>query len=197
MRVGLFAVICAALLSMPVEAKLYRWVDENGKVQYSDKPPLTDPKSGVSEVDSTGRVVKEPPKKISPEEKARQQEELALQKEQQRRDRALLQSFSKPEEVDLLRDRQIDTIKGGIQTNGLRRQSAQEKLDRIDKQIAGMQKRKKQIPADLDADRAVAQKEIDDIDADSKKKTADIEVVRKRAEDDKKRLIELKAGMVH
>ena len=28
-----------SFISMPVSAQLYKWVDENGKTQYSDKPP--------------------------------------------------------------------------------------------------------------------------------------------------------------
>lgn len=37
MRYGL---ILLFLLSSPVMAQLYKWTDENGKVQYSDQPPL-------------------------------------------------------------------------------------------------------------------------------------------------------------
>ncbi|SMC21204.1 protein of unknown function [Andreprevotia lacus DSM 23236] len=195
--IGIVAVTCAALLALPAQAKLYRWVDENGKVQYSDKPPQTDPKSGISEVDTRGRVIKEPEKKISEEEKARLQAEETKQKEIQRRDRALLQSFSKPEEVDILRDRQIEAVQGQLQTNKLRRQTAEDKLARINKNADTLKKRNKPLPADMEADRAVIQKEIDDIDADSKKKLANIEDIKKRAEDDKKRLVELKALNAH
>ena len=197
MRSVIFVGLMATLLSLPVQAKLYRWVDENGKVQFSDKPPQTSPQSSVSEVDSRGRVIKAPVKPISDEEKAKQQEAQAKLKEQQRRDRALLQSFSSPKDVDFLRDRQIESIQATIQTNKLRRQTAEGKLARIDDQIAKLQKRKRAVPVDLDAERAIAQKELDDIDADTRKQFAAIEEVKQRAEDDKKRLIELQAGQAH
>ena len=33
-------VLCALLAGIPAEAQqIYRWVDENGRVQYTDKPP--------------------------------------------------------------------------------------------------------------------------------------------------------------
>ena len=31
--------ICALLACIPAEAQIYRWVDGNGRVQYTDKPP--------------------------------------------------------------------------------------------------------------------------------------------------------------
>lgn len=33
---------CLSFFSMPVTAQLYKWVDENGKTQYSDQPPPSD-----------------------------------------------------------------------------------------------------------------------------------------------------------
>ncbi|WP_035054822.1 DUF4124 domain-containing protein [Andreprevotia chitinilytica] len=194
MRLGVLTVVCLTLFAGPLEAKLYKWVDENGNVQFSDKPPVGNTKSGVTELDQRGMVRKVPEKKISEEEKARQQDEQEKQREQQRRDKALLQSFSKPEDIDLLRDRQIEAIQSGIQTNKLRRQSADGRLKRIQEQIARLQKAKRQLPADLDADRAVAQKEIDDIDADTQKKLAEIEDVKKHAAADKQRFVELQQG---
>lgn len=38
---GLIALLCGAILgmAMPVQAQIYRWVDENGVTHFSDKPP--------------------------------------------------------------------------------------------------------------------------------------------------------------
>lgn len=33
--------ISLILFSMPVHAQIYKWVDENGKTQYADQPPLS------------------------------------------------------------------------------------------------------------------------------------------------------------
>ncbi|MDX2219974.1 MAG: DUF4124 domain-containing protein [Burkholderiales bacterium] len=45
---ALVATILLALLSLTVGAQVYRWVDKDGKVQYSDQPPP--PGAGKSEV---------------------------------------------------------------------------------------------------------------------------------------------------
>ncbi|GHD64391.1 DUF4124 domain-containing protein [Jeongeupia chitinilytica] len=173
-------------------APMYRWVDESGNVQFSDKPPANAPKSGVSELDKRGMVKRGPEKQLSDEERARQQTEAQQRKDAQRRDKALLQSFSKPEEIDLLRDRQVEALQGGLQTNQLRRQSIEQRLARQQQQQQRLLKAKKAVPADLDAEIAVSQKELADLDADSKNKLADIDAVKRRADADKKRLAELR-----
>ncbi|BCL76778.1 hypothetical protein JHS3_25140 [Jeongeupia sp. HS-3] len=183
------------LMAMSVQAApLYRWVDDSGNVQFSDKPPANAPKNGVSELDSRGLVKRGPQKAVSEDERVRQQAEVQQRKDAQRRDKALLQSFSTPQEIDLLRDRQVDALQGGIQTNKIRRQTVEQRLARQQQQQQRLQKAKKAIPADLGADISVSQKEVADIDADTNTKLADIDTVKRRADADKKRLLELRSS---
>ncbi len=37
----LVVMISLMLLNMPVYAQIYKWIDENGKTQYADQPPLS------------------------------------------------------------------------------------------------------------------------------------------------------------
>ncbi|GGP22924.1 DUF4124 domain-containing protein [Silvimonas iriomotensis] len=188
---GLPVALAFLLVAVSAQAQLYRWVDDNGQVQYSDKPPVTGPKKGVSELDSQGIVRKAPVQPLTPEEKAKQDADRAQALDRERRDKALLQSFSNTHEIDVLRDRQIESVQAGIQTNNLRRQGAEARLDRLNRQIDSFKKRKKDPPADLFGDVAGAQKEIADINADTQSKQVAIQAIRQRAEDDKKRLTEL------
>ncbi|HSC79760.1 MAG TPA: DUF4124 domain-containing protein [Chitinolyticbacter sp.] len=185
--------LIVGLASAQAEAKLYRWVDEQGNVQFSDKPPVQDPKGGVSELNKSGTVRKGAPAPQTEEEKLRAQEAERLAKEQKRRDKALLQSFTKPEEIDLLRDRQIEAIQASIQTNKLKRQTLVDRQTRLNKQAERYAKQKKPLPSDLEAEFAIAKKDIDDLDRDTIKRNAEIEEVKKRAEQDKRRFIELQA----
>ncbi|MDR3429840.1 DUF4124 domain-containing protein [Silvimonas sp.] len=191
---GLPVVLALLLVAAQVHAALYRWVDDNGQVQYSDKPPVAGAKKGVSVLDTQGMVRKEPAPQLTPEEKARLQTEKAQQLDQQRRDRALLQSFSSPKDIDILRDRQIESVQASLQTNTLRRQSGQAKLDRLNTQVATIQKRGRTPPADMLGEVLATQKEINDIDDDTRVKQASIVTIRQHAEEDKKRLNELQAG---
>jgi hypothetical protein len=188
---GLPVALAFLLVAVSAQAKLYRWVDDNGQVQYSDKPPVTDPKKGVSILDSQGVVRKAPVQPLSPEEKAKQDSEHAQALDRERRDRALLQSFSTPHDIDVLRDRQIESVQAGLQTNMARRQSAEAKLERLNKQTDYFKKKGKEPPADIAGEIAASQKEIADINADTQAKQASIQAIRQRAEEDKKRLTEL------
>jgi hypothetical protein len=94
---ALVATILLALLSLTVGAQVYRWVDKDGKVQYSDQPPPPGAgKADVTKINSstpsaastTGAPPKAPEKgktpekskvesanAVKPEEEARQKRE--------------------------------------------------------------------------------------------------------------------------
>lgn len=191
---GWLALLALTLAAQSAHGTLYRWVDENGRTQYSDKPPVSAAPKGVSTLDSQGMVRKSPPQPETPEETARRVKAQQDQLDQQRRDRALLQSFSNTKEIDLLRDRQIDAVNGAIQTNQSRRQGAQAKIDKLNKQIGSFNHAKKTPPDDMTAELVAAQKELADIDVDDQKKMNDIAAIRQRAEADKKRFLELQSA---
>jgi len=107
----------ASALFAPALAATYKWTDDQGEVHYSDKAPPDVPSKGATVLDKQARAVKkiEPP--LSPEEtkaKAEQVErERALAKtrdEQARKDRALMQSYTSENEIDLARNRALATI---------------------------------------------------------------------------------------
>jgi len=104
------------LLSLSASAALYKWVDEKGRVQYSDKPPAESGKGGV-EMSNRGVVKKKLDTALTPEEKRAQEEEAARRRAEQqeafakrRADNALLQSFSSVQEIDMKRDRELQAI---------------------------------------------------------------------------------------
>ena len=56
----LLNLLSAALIAVaPASATTYRWVDKNGKVQYSDVMPPSQAGKGHVELDKYGRVIKE------------------------------------------------------------------------------------------------------------------------------------------
>ena len=191
---GWLALLALMLAAQSAHATLYRWVDENGRVQYSDKPPVTPSPKGISTLDSQGLVRTNPPARETPEEAAKRAQQLQDSQDQQRRDRALMQSFSNPKEIDILRDRQIDAVKSGLDGNRTRRQAAQAKLAGLNGQMDSFKRKNKHVPDDMQADATQIQKELADIDADDAQKNARIMAIREKAEADKKRLAELQSG---
>jgi hypothetical protein len=113
----------AMLLAGAGEARaaMYKWVDEKGVVHYTDRmPPEAVDKASV-ELNKQGVPVKKTDKALTPEQRqaleqeagskreaARAQEEIA------RRDRALVSSYTSEAEIDLARNRSLQTINNVI-----------------------------------------------------------------------------------
>ncbi|QKJ66344.1 DUF4124 domain-containing protein [Deefgea piscis] len=172
-------------------ATVYRWVDETGKVQYSDKPPVGQSKS-LMELDKSARIRKGNEAILTTEEKQALEEKKRAEQEQRRADKALLQSFSKPEEVDLLRDRQIEAVDAGMQTNVLRRTTVQKRLDAQQSKLNKLSNNQRAVSAELLADIAVTKKELADIDSAIATQQRAVIAIKEKAELQKKRLIELR-----
>lgn len=186
--------VCLACLALEAEARLYRWVDENGKVQFSDNPPPASAR-GLTELDQRGTVRKMPGKAASAGEVAVRAAERKRVLEQQRHDRALLQSFSKPEEIDFLRDRQIEAVEARRQTNALQRQVAGEKVERLNAQVESLTRAGRAVPDSVAGSLDSARKEQAALDVDLRKMDAEIAAIRARAEADKRRFIELRGAV--
>jgi hypothetical protein len=112
-------------------AATYKWVDEKGVVHYTDKiPPEAVEKSNV-QLDKNGVPVKRTDAAPSAEQKRAKAEEEARAKQQEarakqlakdrelvdRRDRALLSTYTMESEIDLARRRALATIDQQIQSS--------------------------------------------------------------------------------
>jgi hypothetical protein len=105
-------------------AATYKWVDEKGVVHYTDKiPPEAVEKSNV-QLDKNGVPVKRTDAAPSAEQKRAKAEEEARAKQLakdhelvDRRDRALLSTYTMESEIDLPRRRALATIDQQIQSS--------------------------------------------------------------------------------
>lgn len=110
------------LLQAPVDAaKMYKWVDESGKVHYSDKIPPTAITGSHSTLSKEGVTVDKKGAAKTPEEIAHEAELKRLREEQQRvlerqqaKDRVLLNTFRTEDDIILARDGKIATYDAQI-----------------------------------------------------------------------------------
>ncbi len=104
---------------------LYKWVDENGAVRYSDQLPPKQSPTGHQQLNPQGLVVTTKEAAKSPEEIAieaealrklekQQSEEARLKAIQERHDRVLLLTFSSEEEIEHARENRIESIESVI-----------------------------------------------------------------------------------
>lgn len=96
---------------------MYKWTDDQGSVHYSDHMPPEMVNKGSVVLDKQGRAIKKidaatpPPDRAAKQAEEERAQALAkAQEEQARKDRALLQSFTSEDEIDLARNRAMSTI---------------------------------------------------------------------------------------
>jgi hypothetical protein len=119
-------VLATALLASPplALAATYKWVDEKGVVHYTDKIPPEQVDKATVQLDKQGVPVKRIEPAPTPEQKRAKAEaearEKQLAKERElvdRRDRALLSTYTMESEIDLARRRALSTIDQQIQSS--------------------------------------------------------------------------------
>ena len=142
-RTGLLAGLLAFAALLPADAaKLYKWVDEEGNVRYSDRLPPHQVKKKHHELNRQGVVVTTTDDALSPEEIAaeaerkRKEEEAAaeaarLKAIQDKKDNVLLMTFSSEEELGIVRDNRIQVLDSVIGLIEKSIESTQEKLDQL------------------------------------------------------------------
>ena len=179
------------------DGALYRWVDENGRVQYSDTPPQKD-RSAV-QLSNRGMVLKKIEAPLSPEqqkakdaEEARKRAEDARALEQRRQDSALLQSFTTVQEIDMKRDREVSVVETAIANLREQERTLDARLAADRKRAEDLDKTKKPLPQSLKEDivRAEAEKKV--LEDEIKRKYDEIAATKWRYEALKKRYIVLR-----
>ena len=169
MNVGRFVLPAMLLVAVSFSintayaAKLYKWVDENGQVHFSDKIPPQEIKRQHSEVDKHGLETKTVEAAKTPGEIAEERRQLAIKAEQDRiakeqaeRDRILLDTFSNEDEIINARDRQLATMEASNQITAGSIDSLTLKLQEQTKNAADYERQAQEVPKNI-------LKDIDDI----------------------------------
>ena len=104
-------------------AGTYKWTDDKGVVHYSDKLPVEAVNSASAEINSQGMTYKRTDAAMSAAQMrakygdAEKQRQAQRDKESaERRDNALVASYSKEADIDLARNRALSTIDGQLQS---------------------------------------------------------------------------------
>lgn len=110
---ALFAIVAASVS----HAQLYKWVDENGKTQYGDTIPPTSTDRARKELRSDGTVKLSTERAATADEKraaavkaSEESTRKATQDERDRKDKALLMTYSSLADYDRVRDRALSSI---------------------------------------------------------------------------------------
>ncbi len=190
--------LAAAAAGAPLAAT-YKWIDDQGVVHYTDKLPPEAINKGNVQLDKYGVPIRRTDPAMSPEQRKRiadeeaRAQQLARDREVvDRRDRALLATYTMESEIDLARRRALSTIEQQIQ-------SATAYTGQLTKRKADIGQRKaalgdKPVPAVLEREIANIDSELARQDELLASKQKEIAVVNARYDADKKRWRELRAA---
>ena len=129
------------LLSTTASAALFRWVDDDGKVHYSDSVPPSKAQKGHTEMDKLGNKVKKveaakSKEQVDEEEWLRELEGKlkTKQAQQKRKDSQLLNSYASVEQFDEFYAERIHVLKEERKRLELLRDKLEAELERLLKQ---------------------------------------------------------------
>jgi TolA-binding protein len=158
-----YSLVLIAACAGTAQAQMYRWVDGNGRVHYSDTLPQTYQKSGAAEMNKQGMVVRRTQSEAERmAEIARQAEQLKIERqqaEQARLDRALMATYTTEAEIDLARDRALEHHKLAIRGAETRAKAVDANLDELRTRISAIEKSGRPVSPDLQSQLAQTRKE--------------------------------------
>ncbi|MEO8009809.1 MAG: DUF4124 domain-containing protein, partial [Betaproteobacteria bacterium] len=187
--------VIAIALALPAQAqqatpRMYKCVDATGKVYYSDK---LNPDCGQgSELNRQGVAM--PKKKVAgpaPHSKADVEVDSKDSQHQERRDRALIATYTTEEEIDAARDRSLAIPAQATKSVESKLNKINEQLTELRKQADALTAQKKPVPPRLLDDINAHQKDLARIEADLAQRKAQSDSISAKFEADKLRFREL------
>lgn len=138
----LLASILFAFSKQAGAGALYKWVDENGQIRYSDRLPAKQVKKKHQQLNSQGVVLSTKEAAKSDEELAaeaeakrkleeQEAEEARLKEIQYKKDQVLLLTFSSEEELSLARDDRLEVLDSVINLINKSITSTQQQLQQL------------------------------------------------------------------
>ena len=138
------------------QAAMYKWVDENGHIHFSDNIPLKYISRSHKELNHQGIVIKHKDAAKTPEQKAKdkrlanERKRLALvEKKKKQRDRVLLDTYTTERDLIVARDARLDAVDAQIRLAETIIGDAKKNLGSLSKQVAMIQESSRNVPLDI------------------------------------------------
>jgi hypothetical protein len=139
-----------------VQAKLYKWVDEDGQMHFGDKIPTKYLVKEHDELNERGMVIKHREAAKTAEQKA---EEKRLEKERQKaaleekkkkqRDRVLLDTYTTERDLIVARDSRLDAVDSQINLAESIIKDSNKNIELLEKQVTQIKASNREVPAEL------------------------------------------------
>lgn len=163
------ALVLSLLSSAALAQKLYRWVDAEGKVHYTDTLPPEAVDQARDEISRSGTTVNRVERALTAEERAAQEAEAAenarlaaIKAEQDKMDAALTGSYAT--EADLARAyrERFDLLDQSLEAARVGIRSQERSLEEQLAHAAALERGGKPVPATVQSSIAAARKQVED-----------------------------------
>jgi len=195
----LWAIVATVLLTQPVAAKMYKWVDENGKTHYTDSLPPEQTTQPRSELNEEGIEVNKLGRAKSAEELAQEQEleRLRMEREkliekQKAEDRVLLRTFRSEDDIIMAQDGKLNAIDVMIEITKSNIKQSKEQLTDMQGRAASLERIGKKPPHKLLQDISSTKQHLKDNYASIITRENDKEKIKKKTDAELKRFRALK-----
>jgi uncharacterized protein YlaI len=167
--------------------KIVKWIDSNGVTHYGDKLPPQEAGRNNAEMNAQGMVLK---RNNVTDKKSDVSDQQKL--DQQRKDNILLASYTKDEEIDLARDRNMQMDQAALQALTQQKANIASRTARNNETAQSFRARNKPIPTYLSEEFKQSQAESARIEKQIAQRNLNMEATRKRYAEDKEKFIALK-----
>ncbi len=186
------AALCA-VFSLNAEAKLYKWVDDNGTTHYGETIPPEFANKETMKLEK-GRIEKHEDKRGKEGQKTELKDQAAEKAriEAARHDSALVNTYSTEQEIDLARDRNLQQVDARTSSYTTLFNSAKDHMAGLQQEFDKLTSQNRKIPKSLEEDIEEAKIRIAKLQNDLDTNKKEIESVKARYAADKARYRELK-----
>jgi len=168
--------------------RIVKWKDEKGVTHYGDSIPPQYADRDNTLMNKQGITVQQNKPNAPHVDKVAELAKL----EQDKKDRALLGTFTNANEIDLTRDRNLDPELLALKNLQQDRAIAQKKVDQSNLAAVNYSKAKKPVPANIRDELNANKDAVTKIDQRIGERQQAIDNIRKRFEEDKKRYLALR-----
>lgn len=153
----LLATACFVFASPSFAGKLYKWVDKDGTVHYSDRLPPEASKKQHKELGSQGLTKKEVEKAKSDEQIMAERQQALLAEQERRRkaeeqarirrkNRILLDTFTTERDLLLTRDDRLNAVDSIINLTATNNKRTNEEIQQLKSRVANIEKSGREVP---------------------------------------------------
>lgn len=152
----------------PAAADTYRWVDEDGRVHYSDQLPPQVVDHAYSVINKEGITINNVERAKTPQERAEEQRRAQQQAERERLarqqaeyDHILLDTYTQVSDLEQTRDRYVASLEGAIKVAQHKLANLTDDITKLRTSAANLEREGRPVPEDMSKDIANLQTQID------------------------------------